>query len=143
MGSTQADCILKEYPTTRMYGSIMQVDQSGASLTVTLFSIGGITWSSVTFQAPSLSLAPPPTSELPPPSGSSSRRMLLQAPPGTSSSPPTPMAEVSHAAGILASQGEPYTSRLRSLQQASGAKCTPAVTRCATRVMPPLGEGGN
>ena len=126
----------------------VQVDQSGTSLTVSHFSTGGITWSSVSIPSPSQQPAPPPPA--------SSRRMLMQAvlrPPAAS---PPGLAWVQAAARLALNYMNPpdgpgahanSTLRhggqmigLRSLQASPGAtSCAPAITRCATRVLPPLG----
>ena len=131
--------------TISLFSLTVQVDQSGASIAVTLLSIGGITWKSVTFQVPSLSLlAPPPAASKSPLSGSSSRRMLLQAPPKGGDGVPMHRIEATLVSGphqgsspampsasSLQPAGQPVLG-LRSLQQAGEATCTPEIKRCAT-----------
>ena len=128
--------------TVSFFSLTLQVDQSGTSLTVSRFSLGGITWSSVSIPAPVSAPSPPaPASESPHPE-SSSRRMLLHAseprPPVVFLSPPA-----SHGDWSLPSENQPDGRPLgfRSLQ-ASGSTCAPTIMRCATRVLPPHGRRG-
>ena len=129
-------------PSRSSSSPFVQVDQNGASLTVSRFSVGGITWSSVSIPAPVSAPSPPaPASESPHPE-SSSRRMLLHAseprPPVVFLSPPA-----SHGDWSLPSENQPDGRPLgfRSLQ-ASGSTCAPTIMRCATRVLPPHGRRG-
>ena len=133
--------------TISLFSLTVQVDQSGASVTVALFSLGGITWSSVSIVVSAASASYPPpapsaASMLPP-----SRRRLLQAPLRASGSP---LMRGLSVTGPPTHQEEPSTGSsqpaarrplgLRSLQQASGVTCAPTITRCVTRVLPPPGE---
>ena len=135
--------------TVTLLSLTVQVDQGGTSLTVSYFSTGGITWSSVSITTSSPLLAPSIASVLPPSGAASFRRRLLQTP--TRASGGGPFVGGMPATGPLTSRGGPPTVSspqpaarrphgLRSLLQASGATCAPTITRCATRVLPPLGD---
>ena len=143
-------------PPTSFPSLILQVDKGGESLTVSLFSLGGITWTSVSVPVPS-TLPPPPTASGSPPSAPSFRRMLLQAL-SRAGGPPTQQTAIGpHILSPLPVRGgPPYkgwppTSGLnlpsqliklpgsRSLQ-ALGTTCAPAITYCETVVLPQIGE---
>ena len=166
-------------PLIALFSLTKQVDQTGATLNVSLFSIGGITWTNVSIPAPSStpasSPAPPPA--LAPtessPTGSISRRMLLQAgprppgappgvggppgsgpqpprpaaggPPGNSTQPPRPAAggPPGSTQPPQPAAGGPPGNGAQPPRPAGSSSCVgAAITRCATRVLPPIGETG-
>ena len=140
---------IRASPLIALFSLTTQVDQTGATLNVSLFSLGGITWTNVSIPAPT---STPASAPAPPPAlaptessstGSISRRMLLQAgppplgappgvggPPGSGPQPPRPAA------------GGPPGNGAQPPRPAGSSSCVGAITRCVTRVLPPVGERG-
>ena len=168
---------IRASPLIALFSLTTQVDQTGATLNVSLFSLGGITWTNVSIPAPP---SMPASAPAPPPAlaptessstGSISRRMLLQAgplplpgappgvgggPPGSGPQPPRPASggppgstqpPLPSAGGPPGSTqppqpaaGGPPVNGAQPPRPAGSSSCVGAITRCVTKVLPPIGE---